>query len=249
MEVLALRLLLAATACLVGAIGAAVVAQAGLAADPPIVSVGPVSDPTGAVTGSGAAGSGGQTDACVNDRHSGTDPRPQDAGGVASVNDASCQSGAPNGSQAGGSAPSNGAQSGGSASAGSPTRSGAVAGVATTGTVTARDARGITIARVRYGRSALRSAGRLRVLVSVRDVDGRLIQDAIVSLRPLPGATQTLPGSRATFTNRRGAATFSLPVAKRMLDRQLRFLIGARTPTARALRLASVRLNPSSATG
>jgi hypothetical protein len=52
-EVLALRWLLVATACLVGAIGA-VVAQAALAADPPIVSVGPVSDPTGAVTGSGA---------------------------------------------------------------------------------------------------------------------------------------------------------------------------------------------------
>ena len=229
MEVLALRLLLAATACLVGVVGAAVVAQAGLAADPPIVSVGPVSDPTGAVTGSGAAGSGGQTDACVND--------------------ASCQFGAPNGSQAGGSAPSNGAQSGGSAPAGSPTRSGAVAGVATTGTVTARDARGITIAHVRYVRSALRSARRLRVLVMVRDVDGRLIQDAIVSLRPLPGATQTLPGSRATFTNRRGEASFSVRVAKRMLDRQLRFLIGARTPTATALRLASIRLNPSSATG
>jgi hypothetical protein len=232
-EVVALRWLLMVLASVVAIV---VVAQAAFAADnPPIVGVGPVSDPTGSVTGSGTVGSTGQVDACVGS--------PQD---TASVNDA-CQSSGSAGAQTGGSSGSgSGSGTGGSTGAGAKT--GGVAGAAATATVAARDARGIRIVRIRYVKSALRSAGRLRVIVTVRDVDGRLIRDAIVSLRPLRAAKPTLAGSIATFSNRLGEARFSVPVAKRLLGRRLTFTINARTPGARALELASVRLSPS-ATG
>ena len=242
MEILALRWLLVALASIVGIVDAAVVAQAALAADnPPIVSIGPVTDPAGAVTGSGTVDSGGQTDACVNGQSS--DANPAD---TVSVNGA-CQAAGASGSQAGGQA-GTGSASGTGSSTGSGARTGAVAGAAATATVAARDARGIKISQVRYIRSALRSTGRLRVIVTVRDRDGRLIRDAIVTLRPLRGAKPTLAGSIATFTDRLGRASFSVPVAKRAFGLRLKFVVSARTPSAQALEWAFVRLSPS-ATG
>jgi hypothetical protein len=108
--------------------------------------------------------------------------------------------------------------------------------------VAAANARGIVIARIRFVRSEVRSAGRLRVIASVRDVDGRPIRDAIVFLRALPGAKPALSGSQATYSNKLGQARFAMVVPRRLLGQRLRFLVGARTPTAHTLDLASVRL-------
>src|SRR2546423_15017420 len=63
----------------------------------PIVSVGPTISPTGG-TATGTAASNGQTDACLDQQHSGADPSTASPPGVVQIADRSCA--APSGSGA-----------------------------------------------------------------------------------------------------------------------------------------------------
>ena len=229
MSSLAVKRLLVAAVSVIAAFDAVVLAHAANAAgDPPIVSV----------------GSDGQTDACVDESHSGANPGSDDSGSVATVNDRSCtpaDSTTSGAATAGRSSGSDGPGAGAQAQAVPTAREQSSARASRAGTVAAANARGIVIARIRYVRSEVRSAGRLRVIVTVRDVDGRSIRDAIVFVRALPGA-KPVPGSQATFSNKLGQARFVVTVPRRLLGQRLRFLVGARTPTAHTLALASVRL-------
>jgi hypothetical protein len=83
---------------------------------------------------------------------------------------------------------------------------------------------------------------RLRVLVTVRDRQDRLVRSAVVSLGRLPGAKTTLSRLRFGFSNRTGQKAFLVPVTKPMLGRRVAFRIGARTPLAHALRVGTVLL-------
>jgi hypothetical protein len=80
----------------------------------------------------------------------------------------------------------------------------------------------------------------LRVLVTLRDGQRRLVRSAIVSIGRLPGANTTLPRLHVGFSNRKGQAAFVVPVTKSMLGRRVVFRIGARTPSAHALRVGTV---------
>src|SRR5581483_1875994 len=65
----------------------------------PVVTAGPT-PVAGAATASGSVASGGQTDACFDDQHSGANPSSGDTTGAAQVNDRDCkatstESGAP----------------------------------------------------------------------------------------------------------------------------------------------------------
>lgn len=108
------------------------------------------------------------------------------------------------------------------------------------GAVNASSARGIRLARITYLTKL--HTRRLQIVVVVRDVERRLIRDAIVTASQLPSSMHTILGSVSTYTNRFGRARLSVPLTARMLGKRLFFRLDARTPTAHALAIGAVRL-------
>jgi hypothetical protein len=213
----------------------------------PLVTVGSVTTPGGGTTASGAVGSGGTTDACVNGQHSGANPGTAGTSGdAAQINDAACAAQASSG--AGGTG-TGGTSSRTAGTSGDATRSGASVASAPGGTaralpawVFASQASGVRIVRVRYLTGNAAATKRFRVLVTVRDVRGRLVRHAIVSTGRVAGARTTVADVRSAYTDRQGQARVAIRVTTPMLGRQLLLRITARTPSARALRIGSVFL-------
>lgn len=199
-----------------------VLAAAAGAADPPIVSVG--------------VGSGGQADACVTDDHSGADP--SNTNSVA-VNDRPCASGSGSGSGS-----SAGSSSGGGASGSrSSTRSGSTSNTrGSTGFVSAGQAIGLQITRVRTLTKSTKLTFRVGLLVTLRDARGRLVRGGIVSVGRVPGSQTTIKGTYSNFTQRSGQAQIVVPVTAKMFGKRLFVKISARTPRAQAVALRSVLL-------
>jgi hypothetical protein len=209
----------------------------------PLVTVGSVTTPGGGITGSGAVGSGGTADACVNDQHSSANP--SGTSGVAQINDRTCAAQTSAGTGAGAGTTSNRTDGGG----GAATRSGASVAAAPGGTtralpawVFASQASGVRIVRVRYLTGNAAATKRFRVLVTVRDVRGRLVRHAIVSTGRVAGARTTVGDVRSAYTDRQGQARVPVRVTTPILGRRLLLRITARTPSARALRIGSVFL-------
>src|SRR5439155_20921630 len=181
----------------------------------PIVSVGPTSSPTGG-TATATMAPSGQTDACLDQQHSGANPSTSSLPGVVQIADSSCA--APSGSgtpttaaapSASGSGGGGGGGSGaapGSAGAQSSTQTttssrstkvsrraaGSTSTSSTRASVSAASARGLQIAHVRSKLVRAKTGTRLRVLVTLRDRQRRLVRSAIVSLGRLPGAKSTV---------------------------------------------------------
>ena len=214
---------------------AIVLASGARAEDPPIVSVGPIS--AGGNTASGSVGSGGQSDACVNDESSAVDPSTANTSGAVSVNTGSCAS-AQGSSTGTGSTGSTGSKG----STGSSAGAGGAKSSATAAWVSSSQAFGLRIVRVRHVTKGVSVKKRFRVLVTLRDLRGRYVRNAIVSVSRVPSAVKTISGVHSTFSNRSGQATIAVPVTKSMLGKRLFLKIGARTPRARAITLRSVRL-------
>jgi hypothetical protein len=196
------------------------------AEDPPVVSVGSVG--AGGNTASGSVGSGGKTGACVNDRSSSADPSSSNPDNAAKLNEGSCQAVA--GSSAGTGATGSKAGAGGAKSS------------ATAAWVSSSQAVGLRIVRVRNVIRGVTFTKRFRVLVTLRDLRGRYVRNAIVSVSRVPSAVNTISGVHSTFSNRAGQASIGVPVTKSMLGKRLFLKIGARTPKARSITLRSVRL-------
>jgi hypothetical protein len=195
-------------------------------ADPPIATVGPVTTPNGAATANGTVAPGGDTDACINDQHSGADPSSSDPNSAAQVNDASCQT-------------DSGGQAANSQTSSSQT-SGTTKKAATT--IAAANARGLKISAISYTTKGIRSSKKLGVRVTLRDADGNLIRDAIVSIKGVPGAKNTIDCAHAAYTNSAGVAAFTVPVSAKMLGKRLLLGVAARTPSQRVSRIGAVRL-------
>jgi hypothetical protein len=212
------------------------------AEDPPIVSVGPVTASDN--TASGDVDSEGKANACVNDEHSQADPSESETGSMLNLNQGSCQASS-------GSSADTGTQTGGESSAGSGSKkptstrgtSGATrSGAASTASVAAGDAVGLKIARVRSSTKGVSTTKHFRVLVTLKDLKGRLVRDAIVSIGKAPGAVNTVSGTCSSFSNRLGQANVVVHVDQQSLGKRLFLKISARTPKARAIALRSVRL-------
>ena len=77
---------------------------------------------------------------------------------------------------------------------------------------------------------AVPTSKRLRLLVTVRDLRGRLVRDAIVTIRGVPGAKLTVASTYATFSNRLGRAGFLVRVPKQTLGKRLVLLVAATHP-------------------
>jgi hypothetical protein len=207
------------------------------AEDPPIISVGPID--AGGTTVSGTAGSDPQADACIGDDHSGADPADPD---VVELNDSTCGTSATS-STAGGAATGGGSStSGGTAGSVSSAGSGSTTRSSSTASVTATQAVGLQIVRIRHLTKTVRSTRQFRVLVTLRDSRGRLVNGAFVSVNRVPGSRKTVSGVHGSFSNKIGQARVLVPVTKRMFGKRLFLKISARTPSARAVALRSVFL-------
>ncbi len=211
------------------------------AEDPPIVSVGPVT--ASGNTASGDVGSDGKADACVNDERSQADPAAAESGSAVNLNQGSCQAssgsagaGTPAASQSG--AGSKSKQPTSTRGTSGATRSGSASGAS----VASANAVGLRIAGVRPSTKGVGKTKHFRVLVTLKDLHGRLVRGAIVSIGKAPGAPNTVSGTCSTFSNKRGQANVLVHVDQRSLGKRLFLKISARTPKARAITLRSVRL-------
>jgi hypothetical protein len=228
----------------------------------PIATVGPTTSPTGGQTALGTVSSGGQTDVCLDQQHSGANPGTTSSTNVIQLADRSCTvaagspttaggssgSGSGGGTQSNATAPANSStqtsSSKPSPSSGSATTSRRSAGFSTTSSaiasVSAANARGLRITHVRYKLVNAKAGKRLRVVVTLRDRKHHPVRAAIVSLNRLAGAKSTLPGLRLGLSNRKGQATFVVQLKKSMFGHRVLLRIGARTPSARVLKVGSV---------
>ena len=211
---------------LVAMIAAALVVSVAQAEDPPIVSVG-----AGGNTASGSVGSGGQTGACVNDQSSTVDPSAEDTNGAARVNSGTCTS-------------ANGASTstGSTGSTGSNAGSASAKSSAEASWVSSSQAVGLRIVRVQHVTAEVTFTKRFRVLVTLRDLRGRYVRNAIVTVGRVPAAANTIAGTHSTFSNKAGRASIAVPVTKCMLGTRRFLKITARTPKSRSMTLRSVRL-------
>jgi len=233
----------------------------------PIASVGPTVSPTGG-TATGTVASDGQTDACLDQQHSGASPSTGSPPGVLQIADRSCTASSGSGGPTTAAAPSasgSGGSGGGSGAAGASggtqsstqsstsTRSGnssgstvsrRAAGSTTTSStrasVAAVGARGLLITRIRSKIVQAKTGKHVRVVVTLRDRQRRLVRSAIVSVGRLPGAKTTLSRLRVRYSNRLGQAAFVVPVTKSMLGRRVLFRVRAHTPNARVLKSGGV---------
>ena len=218
-----IQMILAATLLLV----AAVLAGGARAADSPLGTV--AVNPGGAQTAPGSAAQSGETDACLNGQRSTVSPN---TGNPAQINTGAC---AASSSPAGGTAASGGSQGAGRA------RATGSSGSRTSASQTA-SVRGLRIARVQYFTNGVGFTKRFRVLVTVRDLHGRRVGNAIISIGALAGARHTVAGTNATFSNQLGQAGLFLIATKPMLGQRVLLRIAARTPGARAATVGSVLL-------
>jgi len=163
---------------------------------------------------------------------------------AADVNDSSCtkggasKTGAGNGSQASASGRTVSSSTGDKHMGGSQGSRASRSSLA----LDAGNAHGITITHVKYVTTQVRTRRRLRLIVTLRDLRGRLVRDAIVVVRPLPDAKHTIASTQVGFSNAVGQASLAVPIARRMLGAHLQFLIGARTPKAHTVTLGSVHV-------
>ena len=208
--------------------------------DPPIVAVGPIT--ASGNTASGDVGSDAKTNACVNDEHSNADPSASD-GAPVKLNQGSCQ-------EAAGSSGSGGSQSGSGQTGSGSQKPGSVRGTSgstrsnagATTRVAAANAVGLRIARVRHVTDGVSKTKSFRTLVTLKDLQGRLVRDAIVTIRKAPGTRNTVSGMCSAFSNRLGQATIVVHVPNQSLGKRLFLKISARTPKARSIAHRSVRL-------
>jgi hypothetical protein len=108
-------------------------------------------------------------------------------------------------------------------------------------TVTAGEALGIRIAKVRYLVKGVPRTKRLRMLVTVKDRRGYLIRGAKITVRS-KGPGRLKRRTQAKLSARTGQATFTLRVRPATLGKRLFMVTVGRTPTAKASKVTSVRV-------
>ncbi len=109
-----------------------------------------------------------------------------------------------------------------------------------TSTVSARDAVGIRIAKIRYIRKGVLRTHRIRMIVTVRDARGRLIRGA--TIRVTANGHKLAKQPRATRSGSKGRATIALRVASSAYGKRLVTVTVAKTPHAKAMKRTAVRV-------
>jgi hypothetical protein len=107
--------------------------------------------------------------------------------------------------------------------------------------VSADAADGVRIAKVRYFAKGVKRTKRLRVVLTVRDRQNRLVHGASVTLRSKrPNRIRGQAVVRSTNLN--GKVTFVLRVRRAAFGKRNTFLVTAKTPSAKVTKRTSVRL-------
>jgi len=110
--------------------------------------------------------------------------------------------------------------------------------------VGAANAIGVRIAGVRYVTKGVARTKRLRMIVTIKDSRGYLVNGASVKIRS-KAAGRLTRRSQLKRSGIRGQAAFVLKVRPRSLGKRLVMVTVARTPTAKASKTTSVRLRKS----
>ena len=109
-----------------------------------------------------------------------------------------------------------------------------------TSTVSARDAVGIRIVKIRYVRKGAVRVHRIRMIVTVRDRRGRLIRGATIRVTAKGHKLAKRP--RATRSGAKGRATIALRLRSSAYGKRLVTVTVAKTPRAKARKTSSVRV-------
>ena len=115
------------------------------------------------------------------------------------------------------------------------------AAASTAASVSAENAVGLKIARVRYSAKRIRSTKRLGIVVTVRDRRGLLVRGAKVTVRstsPRRVANRTRVKSSST----KGKVKFTMRLRPKAFGKRFVIVASAKTPTAKAAKRSSVRL-------
>jgi hypothetical protein len=110
-----------------------------------------------------------------------------------------------------------------------------------TRSVSATDADGVTIAKVRYFAKSIKKTKRLRIVVTVRDRRNLLIHDAVVTLRS-KRTDRILGRAFVKSTNLNGKVTFVVRVRRAAFGKRTAFVATAKTPSAKVTKRTAVRL-------
>lgn len=107
--------------------------------------------------------------------------------------------------------------------------------------VAAAGAIGVKITKIRYLTKTVRAKKRFRMIVTVKDNQGRLIRNATIRVRPK--IKRFVVGNQRTKkSNKVGQANFLVLIRKAALGRRLFMITLAQTPKAKAQKTTSVRL-------
>jgi hypothetical protein len=112
---------------------------------------------------------------------------------------------------------------------------------ATARTVAAAAANGVRIAKIRYITKSVRRTKRLRMVVTVKDRQGRLIRNAVISVRS-KYARRIVRNPRVKKTNKVGQAAFLMKARNRAFGKRLVMVTLAKTPSAKTSKASSVRI-------
>jgi hypothetical protein len=110
-----------------------------------------------------------------------------------------------------------------------------------TRTVAASAAQGVRIAKIRYITKNVRRTKRMRMVVTVKDRRGLLIRNATVSVRSRY-ARRLVRNPRIRKTNKVGQVAFLMRARNRAFGKRLVMITLAKTPTAKASKVSSVRI-------
>lgn len=108
-------------------------------------------------------------------------------------------------------------------------------------TVSAAGADGVRIAKVRYFAKRIKKTKRLRVVVTVRDRQNRLIHGAVIQIRS-PRANRIRGRAFTKSSNLNGKVTFILRVRRAAFGKRTTFVATAKTPSAKVQKRTAVRL-------
>jgi hypothetical protein len=109
-----------------------------------------------------------------------------------------------------------------------------------TSTVSASSAVGLRIANIRYVRKGVRRTHRIRMIVTVRDVRGRLVRGA--TIRVTAKGHKLIRRPRATRSGVKGRATIGLRLKASAYGKRLVTVTVAKTPHAKAKKRSAVRV-------
>jgi hypothetical protein len=107
--------------------------------------------------------------------------------------------------------------------------------------IAAAGAQGLRIAKVRYVTKSARAHKRFRMIVTVKDVRGRLVRGATVRVQA-KSKRLVLGKQRTKRSTRLGQAGFLVRIRPQALGRRVSMIALAQTPTAKAKKATSVRL-------